>query len=99
MDGTGFNQHSPCDTDMLFIKGFKYWQPPVRCGNLTGFSSLIDHSQNISEGMKSIKLLAVMSSFHYKWKIKIRLIKSKTTPTKVRDDKDEIESSTGMRVK
>lgn len=37
MEGPGFARHSPCETDMIFIRGFKYWQPPAWCGNLTGY--------------------------------------------------------------
>lgn len=53
------------------------------------FSALIDRTKNTS-GMKTLKLVALMSGFQYKWKIKIRLIRL-NTPKKV----EHVESTTG----
>lgn len=55
------SQTPVCGSDMLFIKGFQGWSPDLRCGNLTGYSSMnLIISQNLKIcGYVCVSLLPV----------------------------------------
>ncbi|OXA63523.1 Chymotrypsin-like protease CTRL-1 [Folsomia candida] len=61
------SQTPVCGSDMLFIKGFQGWSPDLRCGNLTGYSILVE----TEKGQKKLSLVFVMASSIYKWRIRL----------------------------
>ncbi|OXA55660.1 vitamin K-dependent protein C isoform X2 [Folsomia candida] len=91
MEGPGFARHSPCETDMIFIRGFKYWQPPAWCGNLTGYVAVIDKTKNTAF-LKVVNILALMSGFRYKWRISVSLIKRSATSKNSETEMENMEN-------
>ncbi|CAG7732697.1 unnamed protein product [Allacma fusca] len=68
VDAKFYDMATPsCDSDMFFIKGFKDWSPDPRCGNLTGYSALVE----LEPGQPVLTLVFVMSSFAYKWHVRL----------------------------
>ncbi|CAL8142787.1 unnamed protein product [Orchesella dallaii] len=54
-----------CDSDFMMFKGFTGWTPDFRCGNLTGYSFMIERDN----GQATLSTLFIMSSPRYKWNI------------------------------
>ncbi|CAL8092756.1 unnamed protein product [Orchesella dallaii] len=71
MDGRGLTPHSSCESDMIFLKGFPNWTPPANCGNLSNYSAVVDLNSAATKGMKTLLIVAMMSSKKYRWNIKV----------------------------
>ncbi|XP_035710384.1 uncharacterized protein LOC118436411 [Folsomia candida] len=87
MEGPAFaegdNESGQCEADMIFLRGFETWAPPPRCGNLSGYSFLIDRDIPQAKGMTSLSILALMASPSYRWHIRVvQLVKTKSSSSK-----------------
>lgn len=71
MDGRGFIKHSACESDVFYLKGFPNWTPPAQCGNLTNYVAVIDLGNRLTKNMKTLTVLALMSSNKYRWNVKV----------------------------